>query len=293
MQTIAGMETEATGNAGTGRLSRTPDRLSTSFPHTRISPYPQRARKPVRRSPSAEQPDGGRQQLTLVVQPIIKSTIDQRDASGVALEDITVSGVTFTEIIALLFEQLSARIKGRAVQTDDGWSLQPVIMVDWAKLMQFRFKRHGIETTKAEEAWNQWVKRAQGFVHSATSNRQIGRSRRMAHVGQPHYPKPESFPLDRLRYPSTTRLCGAMLNAADSRLEQHRASLNRSAKLAPDCVAAPIADNAQLQNDDEAIGRRLEVQNNRLQNRKEIIEAFIREIPPPCPPRHRRSTSCN
>ncbi|KAG2766573.1 hypothetical protein Pcac1_g22043 [Phytophthora cactorum] len=152
------METEATGNAGTGRLSRTPDRLSTSFPHTRISPYPQRARKPVRRSPSAEQPDGGRQQLTLVVQPIIKSTIDQRDASGVALEDITVSGVTFTEIIALLFEQLSARIKGRAVQTDDGWSLQPVIMVDWAKLMQFRFKRHGIETTKAEEAWNQWVK---------------------------------------------------------------------------------------------------------------------------------------
>ncbi|KAG6975666.1 hypothetical protein JG688_00002149 [Phytophthora aleatoria] len=132
MQTIAGMETEATGNAGTGRLSRTPDRLSTSFPHTRISPYPQR--------------------------PIIKSTIDQRDASGVTLEDITVSGVTFTEIIALLFEQLSARIKGRAVQTDDGWSLLPVIMVDWAKMMQFRFERHGVETTKAEEAWNQWVK---------------------------------------------------------------------------------------------------------------------------------------
>ncbi|KAG6975655.1 hypothetical protein JG688_00002150 [Phytophthora aleatoria] len=72
-----------------------------------------------------------------------------------------------------------------------------------------------------------------------------------------------------------------MLNAADSRLEQHLASLNRSAQLAPDCVAAPIADNAQFQSDDEAIGRRLEVQNNRLQSRKEIIEAFIREIPPP------------
>ncbi|KAG3086355.1 hypothetical protein PI125_g18960 [Phytophthora idaei] len=230
-----------------------PDRLSTSFPHTRISPYPQRVRKPVWRSPSAEQPAGVRQQLTLVVQPIIKSIIDQRDASGVTLEDITVSGVTFTEIIALLFEQLSARIKGRAVQTDDGWSLQPVIMVDWAKVMQSRFKRHGVETTKAEEAWNQWVK---------STRRQ-------------------TIHLLVYEYPSTTRLCGPMLNAAASRLEQHLASLSRSAQLAPDCVAAPIADNAQLQSDDEAIGRRLEVQNNRLQSRKEIIEAFIREIPPP------------
>ncbi|KAF1790537.1 hypothetical protein JG687_00019617 [Phytophthora cactorum] len=37
---------------------------------------------------------------------------------------------TFTEIISLLFEQLRARIKGRAVKTVDGWSLQPVIMED-------------------------------------------------------------------------------------------------------------------------------------------------------------------
>ncbi|KAG6952809.1 hypothetical protein JG688_00013120 [Phytophthora aleatoria] len=72
-----------------------------------------------------------------------------------------------------------------------------------------------------------------------------------------------------------------MLNAADSRLEQHLANLDRSAQLALDCVAASIADNAQPQSDVEAIGKRLEVQKNRLQSRKEIIEAFIREIPPP------------
>ncbi|KAG2799354.1 hypothetical protein PC129_g20298 [Phytophthora cactorum] len=78
-----------------------------------------------------------------------------------------------------------------------------------------------------------------------------------------------------------------MLNAADSRLKQHLASLDRSAQLALDCAAASIADNAQTQSDVEAIGKRLEDQKNRLQSRKEIIEVFIREIPPSCPPRHR------
>ncbi|KAG6958644.1 hypothetical protein JG687_00009265 [Phytophthora cactorum] len=59
------------------------------------------------------------------------------------------------------------------------------------------------------------------------------------------------------------------------------ASLNRSAQLALDCVAASIADNAQLQSDVEAIGGRLEIQKNRLQSRKDTIEAFIRDILPP------------
>ncbi|KAG2787450.1 hypothetical protein PC129_g4032 [Phytophthora cactorum] len=72
-----------------------------------------------------------------------------------------------------------------------------------------------------------------------------------------------------------------MLNAAASRLEHHLASLNRSAQLALDCVAASIADNAQLQSDVEAIGGRLEIQKNRLQSRKDTIEAFIRDILPP------------
>ncbi|EEY70144.1 uncharacterized protein PITG_19206 [Phytophthora infestans T30-4] len=44
-----------------------------------------------------------------------------------------------------------------------------------------------------------------------------------------------------------------LLNAADSRLEQHIANLNRSSRLALDCVAAAIADNEQIRRDADAL----------------------------------------
>ncbi|KAG2773136.1 hypothetical protein JG687_00018447 [Phytophthora cactorum] len=314
------MEAEATGNVGTGRLSRTPDRLSTPSPRTRISPYPHMVRTPARRSPSAEQPAGVRQQLTLVVQPIIKPTIGQRDSSGVTLEDIT----------------LRARIKGRAVKTDDGWLLRPVIIEDRAKLMQFRFKHHGVETTKSKEAWDQWVRSThrqtvhllvyeygltitkaqdlQEFKESCIQPPQTDRLDAAAEVTlldvisqlQEHWRETfqgaavvwrmwanhiarnmNSSTWTDLITQASPDYVAPMLNAADSRLKQHLASLDRSAQLALDCAAASIADNAQTQSDVEAIGKRLEDQKNRLQSRKEIIEVFIREIPPSCPPRHR------
>ncbi|KAG2831684.1 hypothetical protein PC118_g20756 [Phytophthora cactorum] len=283
------MEAEATGNVGTGRLSRTPDRLSTPSPRTRISPYPHMVRTPARRSPSAEQPAG-----------------------------------------------LRARIKGRAVKTDDGWLLRPVIIEDRAKLMQFRFKHHGVETTKSKEAWDQWVRSThrqtvhllvyeygltitkaqdlQEFKESCIQPPQTDRLDAAAEVTlldvisqlQEHWRETfqgaavvwrmwanhiarnmNSSTWTDLITQASPDYVAPMLNAADSRLKQHLASLDRSAQLALDCAAASIADNAQTQSDVEAIGKRLEDQKNRLQSRKEIIEVFIREIPPSCPPRHR------
>lgn len=72
-----------------------------------------------------------------------------------------------------------------------------------------------------------------------------------------------------------------LLNAADSRPEQHISNLNRSSRLALDCVAAAIADNEQIRRDVDALVRRVEAQKNRLADRKAIIEAFIDELLPP------------
>ncbi|KAJ8575368.1 hypothetical protein ON010_g3840 [Phytophthora cinnamomi] len=179
---ISKMETDTAGTSSYispgRRAGRTPERSSMQYPRTRVSPYPQRVRTPVRLSPSVpsqqarspsiplqpahsplryspteHNPEEQQQKLTLVVQPIVKPTIGQRDFSGVTLDGITVSGVSFSEIITSLFEQLRAQTKGRAVKTDDMWSLQPAVVEEWPRLMQFRFKRHGVESTKSEEAW--------------------------------------------------------------------------------------------------------------------------------------------
>ncbi|KAF1794923.1 hypothetical protein GQ600_26857 [Phytophthora cactorum] len=134
---------DADAVTGSEREARTPARLTPqrtwtsqrrSTPRTRVSPYPERVRTPA--------------------------TIGQRDASGVTLDDVTVRGASWSDIITSLFDQLRGHIKGRAIKTNGEWSLQTPFQEEWHKLMQFRFKRHMIETTKIEKAFGQWVKSA-------------------------------------------------------------------------------------------------------------------------------------
>ncbi|KAF4148842.1 hypothetical protein GN958_ATG01970 [Phytophthora infestans] len=81
---------------------------------TDLPPYLKRIRTPVQRSrrdlsrqahtpvqhfSSSEQVSVKQQQLTLVVQPILKSTNGQPDSSDVIIDDISVSGASFTDII--------------------------------------------------------------------------------------------------------------------------------------------------------------------------------------------------
>lgn len=72
-----------------------------------------------------------------------------------------------------------------------------------------------------------------------------------------------------------------LLRPIDSHVEWHLMSVARSAHAALECVNGSIADNVQLQQDWEAFGRRLQVQQERLETRKTVIEAFIRGVPPP------------
>ncbi|KAE9111380.1 hypothetical protein PF002_g13571 [Phytophthora fragariae] len=72
-----------------------------------------------------------------------------------------------------------------------------------------------------------------------------------------------------------------LLQAADSRVEEHVANVSRSASMALDCVNASIAGNKQLRKDWKAFGRRLDDQDTALVTHKSDIEAFINGVLPP------------
>ncbi|CAK4332845.1 unnamed protein product [Aphanomyces euteiches] len=63
-----------------------------------------------------------------------------------------------------------------------------------------------------------------------------------------------------------------LFQPVDSRLSNHLSNLRRSANMALDCVEASIADIRQLH---------IDIFESNLNTRKSIVEAFIRDIPPP------------
>ncbi|POM67441.1 LOW QUALITY PROTEIN: Hypothetical protein PHPALM_16560 [Phytophthora palmivora] len=80
-----------------------------------------------------------------------------RDATGNRLDVFDASGSTFQEIIHKLWERCGDRVKGRAVKEDGVWSMEPATEAKWAKVMQFKIKRHLVDSTETDHLWNQWL----------------------------------------------------------------------------------------------------------------------------------------
>ncbi|KAG3115694.1 hypothetical protein PI124_g5799 [Phytophthora idaei] len=98
----------------------------------------------------------------LIIRPIVKSAIGQRDTSGETLDDIVGNGSSFTDLLNKVWELFCSRIKGRAVKRDEEWSVVVPDMQDWSKVMQFKSKRHIVDSTKSEQAWNSWPHSVRG-----------------------------------------------------------------------------------------------------------------------------------
>ncbi|KAF1790505.1 hypothetical protein GQ600_15419 [Phytophthora cactorum] len=116
-----------------------------------------RVANPSRSSTGEDAQQSGSHLYQLVVRPILKTTISQRDSSGETLEDFAVNGSSFRDIFPKLWERFSPRVKGRAVKAEEEWSLQPPAMEDWSKVMQFKAKRHIVDSAKSDRAWNAWL----------------------------------------------------------------------------------------------------------------------------------------
>ncbi|KAG3117850.1 hypothetical protein PI125_g3389 [Phytophthora idaei] len=119
-------------------------------------------RSDSRSSTGEDAQQSGSHLYQLVVRPILKTTISQRDSSGETLEDFAVNGSSFRDIFPKLWERISPRVKGRAVKAEEEWSLQPPAMEGWSKVMQFKAKRHIVDSTKSDRAWNTWLHATRG-----------------------------------------------------------------------------------------------------------------------------------
>ncbi|KAF1791536.1 hypothetical protein GQ600_1931 [Phytophthora cactorum] len=98
-------------------------------------------RSDSRSSTGEDAQQSGSHLYQLVVRPILKTTISQRDSSGETLEDFAVNGSSFRDIFPKLGSGLAAS-KREDSKSRGEWSLQPPAMEDWSKVMQFKAKRH-------------------------------------------------------------------------------------------------------------------------------------------------------
>ncbi|ETI37925.1 hypothetical protein F443_16234 [Phytophthora nicotianae P1569] len=301
---------------------RTPPSSSSSS--ARVSPYPLRVRTPPQTAltPQAsrghrprvsidDSPDEGDQHfLRLVVEPIVKSTVGQRDATGRHLEIFPASGASFAAIMHKLWEKFSGNIKRHAVKTDATWSLETPTEASWSSVMQLKSKSRIASATKTPELRNKWIvdQKNNPVTLSIYEYGQAVSNARLL----------EEFSQVCIRPQNTNRSGAAAENAMRDMIEQlqeiwgntyqasavtwrmwandimrnldrpsdglvyeHLTRLTRSTHVALDTVNFALADNAELTRDWEAFGRRLECHKRPLEARKETLEGYFADVPLP------------
>ncbi|RHY47413.1 hypothetical protein DYB38_010409, partial [Aphanomyces astaci] len=97
------------------------------------------------------------QPFQLLVKPLLKSTVSQRDTSGVILDAFVASGRSFSDILQKIWDEFKPRLKGLAAKTDSGWSLDVPDIADWTSSMHLRHNKKVVDATKSEQEWNQWL----------------------------------------------------------------------------------------------------------------------------------------
>ena len=250
-----------------GATSITPERVPVERARTRTSPYPER----VRTSVQDTLPRTTTHRYQLIVQPIVKSTMGQRDTSGVTLDDL----------------------KPKTA----GPSKMPLLTTG-RKSCSSSQRRHLIESSKSETNWNIWLTSMRGetvklliyeygvsitkapdltsFTEACVQPRHTDRAGATAEcslreiVQHLHDRWQGSFQgeavvwrmwanhitrnLDRSTWDAAVaqpppQFVASLLRAADGRHEQHISNVARSAHLALDCINAVTADYQQLRHD--------------------------------------------
>ncbi|OWZ11891.1 hypothetical protein PHMEG_00015022 [Phytophthora megakarya] len=78
--------------------------------------------------------------LQQFVQPIVKSTISQRETSGEMLEILVATGSTIDEIMSKIWSEFSSRVKAQSMKRDD-----------------LKRKKHLVDSTTSQLSWNTWL----------------------------------------------------------------------------------------------------------------------------------------
>ncbi|KAF1782407.1 hypothetical protein GQ600_7796 [Phytophthora cactorum] len=248
---------------------------SSSTPSTAVSRPVTRSSPRLAQTDSAETPSEGPVQVAdnhryqLVVRPIIKTTIAQRERSGEELDDAAFNGSSFSEILEKIWERFSPRVKGRAIKTDGVWSVEVPTIEKWSKVMQFKARRHLVDSNKSDIAWNRWLHSMLG----ETVTLLVYEYGLAITKGQDL----ETFTAACIVPPDTDR-AGATAESSLLKLWIGYASAGNKHFKERQLSGASIADFRLLRNDME---RRLDAIESNLSGRKSIVEAFIRNALPP------------
>ncbi|OWY93831.1 hypothetical protein PHMEG_00036621 [Phytophthora megakarya] len=96
----------------------------------------QRPRVSLDASPGdVDHDDTEQHQFQLVVQPLVKYTVEGRDTSATILDVFAAHGATFSDIIHKLWEQFCSCIKGFALKQNGVWSIETPTEASWYKAM--------------------------------------------------------------------------------------------------------------------------------------------------------------
>ncbi|EGZ19430.1 hypothetical protein PHYSODRAFT_327692 [Phytophthora sojae] len=248
----------------------------------------------------------------LLLRPIVKATIAQRDTSAETLDDVVVNGGSFDKILQKIWSLFSGRVKCRAVRTDGEWSVKTHEVGQWDRVMQFRAKKKVVESTKSAQAWKQWLQKiAQDRDEIAAACIQPEETDRVGTTAETSL----RDVVERLREQWGATFQGEgvvwrlwanhltrnlnrstwdaaiqqpppeyianLLRLVDIQMEQHVAEVTRTANVALDVVEATIADYRQLRQRWEFLGQYLDENERRLEVRKSVIMGFLRDITPP------------
>ncbi|ETN17011.1 hypothetical protein PPTG_06072 [Phytophthora nicotianae INRA-310] len=237
-------------------------------------------------APAAATPPDNRYQL--LVRPIVKTSINQRDLSAETLRD------------AVLMDGHSTLLWI--------WSVVTLQFAEWAKIVQFKVKKRVVDSTKFRQAWNQWLVATRGttvalmiYEYGMAIASEKDRDEFMKACILPEKTDragaaAESSVRDvlvALRQKWGTTFMAAsvvwsmwvndIIRNAESRLEEHLSGVAQSTNLALDCVRASIADCQQLRFLLVSAVRFVDEQEQRLTAREAVIEEVLRDMVPPSP----------
>ncbi|ETI30031.1 hypothetical protein F443_22849 [Phytophthora nicotianae P1569] len=247
----------------------------------------------------------------LLVKPIVKTTVRQRDTSGNMLRDTVKSENSLEEILQQLWYEFTPRVKGRAVKTDGVWTREEPNISEWWNVMQFKVKKHVVDVSKTESAWNLWLFKMRGqtvklliYEYGADIARaQDLEDFRAAHV------VPDT---DRAGAPSERSLGDVVQSLKEAWITTFQAedvvwplrgnhvtrNLDRSTWDAmiqqpppqqlvhlfrPASTSLEGFIMSSYAFDGEAFGQRPDMHKANLETRKAVIVAFIRDLAPPSP----------
>ncbi|ETP50563.1 hypothetical protein F442_04186 [Phytophthora nicotianae P10297] len=98
----------------------------------------------------------------LIVRPLVKQSVRQRDRSGEVYRHDVFTGNFFNSIMEAIWEKYPPIVKHRAVKMNGVWSVETPDIAAWSTVMQFKVEKRLVSPNKNDDGWNEWLEKNTG-----------------------------------------------------------------------------------------------------------------------------------